>query len=59
MERMSRCPFCGGLVNFWLDEKTWTYKVRCKECGCEVSQHATTAEEAIEKWNGRVYEKND
>jgi len=53
MEVMKHCPFCGGRVKFWLDEKTGTYNVHCKECGCDINQHATSAEEAIALWNTR------
>lgn len=56
MEKLKKCPFCGGEAQMCAGsskgEIAWVY---CEKCGAE-SGTRDTAEKAAEAWNRRVNE---
>ncbi len=52
MDRLKRCPFCGGEAEIVGYTIFW---VTCKECTAETKDF-DTKEEAIEAWNRRAEE---
>lgn len=51
--KIKPCPFCGGEA---IVEKTDVafFRVRCKECACDIGRHWFMVEDkAIEAWNRR------
>ena len=57
LERMKRCPFCGGEARVQsLMDKVW---IECRGCGArsrsvKTSPFQASAEIALEQWNARV-----
>lgn len=49
MDKLKKCPFCGGEAEFATSHKRW---VQCKECLAE-SVYCDTPEQAIAAWNNR------
>ena len=49
MEKLKKCPFCGGEVRFATEEGNW---ILCPKCGAE-SDYFDRKEEAITAWNTR------
>lgn len=63
MDKLKRCPFCGGeakvhkmKVNFMYEE--WAYSIYCYECQAQV-RYTNTLNKAIEEWNKRIKEKEN
>ena len=61
IEKLKRCPFCGGETQFSIDEEAtidtegrkWGYQVVCSKC-CASTGLCFSVEKAIEYWNRRV-----
>ena len=62
MEKLKPCPFCGGKAEMLISEYEGSrkeYLVACAECDGMVERWIETEEEAVEKWNRRVNDKED
>jgi len=60
MDKLKKCPFCGGIARpennedmKWLASVPTNYWVRCICCGCETAI-CDEPEQAAEKWQARV-----
>lgn len=58
LDRMKRCPFCGGEANMQTfttaAEKVPRYRVKCLDCWCMTDWDNFSTEEAAAKWDRRT-----
>lgn len=75
------CPFCGGKARFYVQsmdsphyDLSFTFGIKCEECGCKLPKAYTLSlilgekgnivvqndgrKEASDAWNRRIYEQN-